>query len=74
MDGELNGQGTYKASDGTKYIGEWKDGQYHGTGTLIFSDGLRKIGEFKEGTDWNTKWYSPDGKFVAEYVSGILRK
>ena len=24
-----NGQGTYTKSDGSKYVGEWKDGKYH---------------------------------------------
>ena len=74
IDGKLNGKGTSQSGDDTKYTGEWKDGLYHGTGTLIFSDGLKIFGEFKEGKDWNTKWYSPDGKFVSEYVNGISKK
>ena len=74
MDGELNGQGTFKFSDGGKYEGEWMSGKYHGTGTLTFSDGLKKVGEFKKGSDWNTKWYKPNGDIAVVYVNGILNK
>jgi hypothetical protein len=31
----LNGQGTTICSDGSKYIGEFKDGKYHGQATFV---------------------------------------
>ena len=39
--------GTYTASNGIKYVGEFKDDQYHGQGTYTGIDGSQYIGEFK---------------------------
>ena len=38
-----NGKGTFNYSDGSKYIGDWKDGWKHGKGKYFFSEG----GSFK---------------------------
>ena len=40
--------GSWNASNGNKYVGEWKNGNFHGQGTYIFSDGNKYIGEFKD--------------------------
>ena len=74
IDGNYNGQGIFKSYDGEIYEGEWSNGKYHGTGKLTFSDGLKKVGEFKKGSDWNTKWYNPNGEIAGIYVNGILKK
>jgi len=42
-----NGKGTFIYSDGSKYIGEWKDGMKQGNGKFFFSNG----GNF-EGCWW----------------------
>ena len=44
-----NGRGTMIFSDGTKYIGQFKDGKWHGQETLIFHGGEKYAGEFKDG-------------------------
>ena len=36
-------------TQGTKYVGEYKDEKYHGQGTFTFPDGTKYVGEFKDG-------------------------
>jgi len=36
-------------SDGSKYIGEWKENKRHGQGTYTWPNGVKYVGEFKEG-------------------------
>jgi len=45
--------GTYTYSDGSKYVGEWKDGNLNGQGTLTYGPnskwaGDKYVGEFKD--------------------------
>ena len=35
----VNGQGTLTFSDGSKYVGEFKEGKSHGQGTRTWSNG-----------------------------------
>ena len=44
--------GTIIYSDGSKYVGEWKDGKWHGQGTLYYAYG----GVEQEGTFENNKF------------------
>ena len=44
-----DGKGTLTDSDGTKFIGEWKNGKKDGSGTYIFTNGKTKQGIFKDG-------------------------
>ena len=57
-------------SDGTKYVGEFKNGVNQGQGTLTFPDGSKKVGEFREYKSWNTIYYDNDGKIIGRYVKG----
>jgi hypothetical protein len=48
-----DGQGTYTAFNGNKYVGEFKDGKYNGWGTYYFLEnnpnmGAKYVGEFKD--------------------------
>ena len=45
----INGQGTFTWSNGSIYIGEWKDGRLSGQGTFISEDGSMYIGKYKGG-------------------------
>jgi len=48
-----HGQGAFTWSDGTKYVGSWKDGMMNGQGTMTFGrgkhEGDKYIGEWKDG-------------------------
>jgi len=37
--GQREGQGVYKFSDGGRYEGSWRDGRYSGFGTCSWEDG-----------------------------------
>ena len=39
----------YTWSDGSKYVGEFKEGKKNGQGTLTSPDGRKYVGEFKDG-------------------------
>ena len=41
-----NGQGTYTWTDGSKYVGGWKDDRLHGQGVLTYPYGGKYVGEF----------------------------
>ena len=43
-----NGQGSLIWSDGTSYVGEFKDNKINGQGIFIWSDGLKYEGELKD--------------------------
>ena len=42
-----NGQGTYTGSDGSKYVGEFKDGKRNGQGTFTWANGKVDNGIWK---------------------------
>ena len=44
-----SGQRTYVLSDGSRYVGEFKDDKFNGKGTLTFSNGEKYVGEWKGG-------------------------
>jgi len=43
------GLGKYTYSDGSRYIGEFKNGKKDGRGTYTFPSGKKYVGEWKEG-------------------------
>lgn len=44
-----NGQGTHKYTDGSVYVGTWKDGKRNGEGTYKWVDGVEYKGTWKDG-------------------------
>ena len=40
--------GTETFTNGSKYVGEYKDGKWHGNGTYTFSNGAKYVGEYKD--------------------------
>ena len=46
--------GTQDLSDGTKYVGEFRNGQPDGKGTLSWKDGDQYTGDFKAGVRHGT--------------------
>ena len=57
-------------SDGSKYIGEWKDGKLHGQGTYYFPDGRKMKGEWRRGKKWNITGYDQNGNKEVKWVNG----
>lgn len=43
-----NGQGTFTFSDGSKYLGKWKNDKREGEGIIIYPDGKKKVGRVEE--------------------------
>ena len=48
-DGRPHGLGTMTSTDGTTYIGQWKDSLPHGQGTATYYSGDTYTGEWKDG-------------------------
>lgn len=47
IDGDcINGQGTMIYTDGSKYVGQWKDGKREGEGVCTFSNGTKYVGQW----------------------------
>ena len=67
-----NGKGTYTWSDGSKYVGEFKDGKKHGQGTFTWGSGKSKgdkyVGEWRheEITGYGTVTFASGNKYVGE--------
>ena len=43
-----NGEGEMICSDGSKYIGEWKEDQANGKGEFIYNNGSKYTGMFQD--------------------------
>ena len=59
-------------TNGTKYIGEWKDTKRSGKGTFTWAHGDRYEGEFKDGnrTGNGTYTWADGDKYVGEFKDG----
>ena len=65
-----NGRGTQTCSDGSSYVGEWRDDQKNGRGTQTYSDGSSYVGEFrgdKRNGQGVLTWPNRD-KYVGEWT------
>jgi hypothetical protein len=65
-----NCSGSWTASNGYKYVGEWKDGKQNGQGTFTFADGEKYVGEFKDGkyNGQGTLTFAKGDKYVGEDI------
>ena len=68
-----NCYGSWTASDGGQYAGEWKDGTFNGQGAFIWTSGDKVAGEFKSGkTNGLVVRYFPDGnRYEGEEKDGL---
>ncbi|SVB23450.1 uncharacterized protein METZ01_LOCUS176304 [marine metagenome] len=59
-------------SDGSKYVGNWKNGKEHGHGTSTYPDGRKYVGEYKDGDPNGQGTFTyPDGeKYEGEWKDG----
>ena len=64
-----NCYGSWTASDGNQYVGEWESGTFNGQGTYIWTDGAKHVGELREGyrNGQGTAIYSSGDKYVGEW-------
>ena len=67
-----NCEGTHTLSNGTKYVGEFKDGKYNGQGTIIFAKGDKYVGEWKDDKFYGqgTFIWADGTKYVGEWKDG----
>jgi hypothetical protein len=67
-----NCYGTFKFSNGDKYVGQFKDDKRHGQGTLTFSNGNKYVGEYKDNKrhGQGTYTFSDGNKYVGEFRDG----
>ena len=61
-----NGYGTFTWSDGSKYVGEWKNSKEHGQGTYTYASGSKYVGEHKDG--------KRHGQGTYTFASGTVKK
>ncbi len=70
----LNGQGAVCFSDGSKYVGQFKDGIIHGQGTIDFPDGSKYSGDFfaSEMNGLGTMIFPDGSKYVGQFKDGKI--
>jgi len=62
-------------TQGTKYVGEYKDDKTNGQGTYTIPDGTKYVGEFKGWNSGKGIATFPDGrKHDGEFKDGVLWK
>lgn len=65
-------KGKQKFSDGSKYVGGWKDGGYYGQGTFTYANGDEYVGEWKDGVQngKGTHTHANGDKYIGEWKDG----
>ena len=46
--GDWHGKGVVSYSNGTRYVGEFRDNEYHGHGTMTYADGRVESGKWEK--------------------------
>ena len=64
--------GNYNFTNGSIYVGEFKDGKYNGQGTLTTANGDKYVGEWRDGKHhgYGTLIYSDGTNYVGEWRDG----
>ena len=64
--------GNYNFTNGSNYVGEFKDGKYNGQGTLTTANGDKYVGEWRDGKHhgYGTLIYSDGANYVGEWRDG----
>ena len=67
----FNGEGTYKARNGSIYQGQFKLGKFHGKGMVAFSSNDKYIGSFKNGKkDGSGKYIFASGhEYIGDFIA-----
>ena len=63
------GDGTYVYSDGSKYVGQWKDSVKNGEGTYFYTNGSKYVGQWKDDKKNGKGSYTfhDERKYVGEW-------
>jgi hypothetical protein len=73
-DRKPNGLGVIIYSDGSMYVGRWKNGIRDGQGSQIHKGGGKYSGSWKNGSWWNGKQIDPNGNIIRMVVNGKIIK
>jgi len=67
--------GSWTASNGDKYVGEYKDGKRNGQGTYTFANGDKYVGEFKDDNynGQGTYYFLADNQFKGDKYVGEFK-
>ena len=73
-----HGKGIYTKTDGSTYIGHFKNGLRHGHGIFTWSknapEGSGKfVGEYKNNKRWKGSIYDKLGKIIYSYLEGKIQ-
>ena len=73
-----HGKGIYTKTDGSTYVGYFKNGLRHGNGTFTWSknapEGAGKyVGEYKNNKRWKGSIFDKHGKMVYSYLNGDIQ-
>ena len=73
-----HGKGIYTKTDGSTYIGHFKNGLRHGHGIFTWSknapEGAGKfVGEYKNNKRWKGTIYDKLGKIIYSYLAGKIQ-
>ena len=73
-DRKPNGLGVIIYSDGSMYVGRWKNGIREGQGSQIHKGGGKYSGSWKNGSWWNGKQIDSNGNITRMVVNGKIIK
>ena len=65
-----NGFGTCTHTNGTTYVGQYKDGLRKSQGTWTLFNGKEFVGIWKDNRRWNGTSFDEEGKEIGKYVNG----
>ena len=65
-----NGFGTYTHTNGTIYVGQYKDALRECQGTWTLFNGKKFVGIWKDNRRWNGKSFYEEGKEIGRFVNG----
>ena len=65
-----NGFGTYTHTNGTTYVGQYKDGLRESQGTWTLFNGKEFVGICKDNRRWTGTSFDEESKEIGKYVNG----
>ena len=72
-----DGYGRIKWSNGSEYVGEYKEDKFHGNGSLTFFQNgkkYRSVGEWRNDKGWNLKTFDESGNLESIWINGVIQR